>query len=128
MLPPDRVVQLNQWLTTIETNEPPDTPRVRVALASFPGTLAFSLSPDDAQRLAETLLAISKHQITEGTVGPLHIHETDYHTPPRTRVLELRFTGPFPGECAILLTDIVVRRLAFDLDNVIQQLQGQRRD
>jgi hypothetical protein len=125
MLPPDRVMQLGQWLTTIETDESQHTPWVRIALASFPGTLAFRLSPADAQALAETLLAISKHQIAAGEVGPLTIHETDYHTPPRTRVLELRFAGPFPGECAMLLTDIVARRLAFDLVNAVQQLQGQ---
>ena len=124
MLPTDRVVQLGQWLTTLETDESTHARCVQIGLASVPGTLAFRLSPDEAYALAETLLAISKHDISEGTVGLLHIEETDYHTPPRTRVLQLRFTGPFPGKCAILLTDIVAKRLAFDLVNAVQQLQG----
>jgi hypothetical protein len=124
MLPTDRVVQLGHWLTTLETDEAGQARAVRIALASFPGTLAFRLSLEEAQALAAMLLAISKHEITEGAVGVLRIEETDYHTPPRSRVLQLRFTGPFPGECAILLTDIVVRRLAFDLVNAVQQAQA----
>ncbi len=124
MLPTDRIVQLGQWLTTLETDEAQQTQSVRIALVSFPGTLAFRLSLTEAQALAEMLLAISKHEIIGGAVSVLTIEETDYHTPPRSRVLQLRFTGPFPGECAILLTDIVARRLAFDLVNVVQQAQG----
>jgi hypothetical protein len=121
MIPADRVVQLNHWLTALEPGTAGQAPQIRITLASFPGTLAFRLSLDEAQALAETLLTISKHYITEGAAGPLRISETDYHTPPRTRVLQLQPTTPFPGECAIFVTDIVARRLAADLVNAVQQ-------
>ena len=123
MIPTDRVVQRGQWLTTVEMDNEPHTPWVRITLASFPGTLAFKLSSDDASALAERLLALTKHQITEGTVGPLFIRETDYHTPPRMRVLQLQLTGVFPGECTIFLTDIVIKRLAFDLAQAVQHIK-----
>ena len=98
MIPSDRVLQLDQWQITSDGGEKRQKKWLRLAFLGFPGTLAFRLRPDEALDLAEALTAIVKHYSSEGSAGPLNVFATDYHTPPRSRVLQLQFAGPFPGE------------------------------
>lgn len=126
MIPADRVARPGQWQVDVTPDESPQSSRVRLSYVDFPGTLAFYLSGDEAFQLAEALDALTRQYITEAAVGALKVWVTDYHTPPRSRVLEMRFTGPFPGECSALLTDIVARRLAADLTSAAQRLMEAR--
>ncbi len=123
MIPADRVLQLDQWQITTEATGKGQTKWLRLAFLGFPGTLAFRLLPDEALDLAEAITSVVKHYTTEGSAGPLNIFATDYHTPPRSRVLQLQFAGPFPGECALLLTDIAAKRIAAQLIAAAQPLQ-----
>ncbi len=121
MLPTDRVLQLDQWQITTEPGEHGQAGWVRLTFLGFPGTLAFRLLPDEALDLADTLTSVVKQYTSEGRAGPLSIVVTDYHTPPRSRVLQLQFAGPFPGECSVLLTDIAAKRIAAQLTATAQR-------
>lgn len=122
MLPADRVLQLDQWQIATEPGEHGHAPWVRLAFLGFPGTLAFRLLPDEALDLAEALTAVVKQYRDEDSAGPLTLSVTDYHVPPRSRVLQLQFAGPFPGECSVLLTDIAAKRIAAQLTAAAQRL------
>jgi hypothetical protein len=123
MISADRVLQLDQWQLTTDAVEKSQAQWLRLAFLGFPGTLAFRLRPDEALDLAEAIATVVKHYASEGTAGPLTVFATDHYTsPPRARVLQLQFVGPFPGECSLLLTESVARRLAAQLIAAAQPL------
>lgn len=128
MIPADRVARPDQWQVDVIADESSPSGKVRLVFAGFPGTLAFHLTRDEALQLVQALSALTRQYVTEAVAGPLKVSVTDYHTPPRSRVLEMRFTGPFPGECSALFTDVVARRMIADLTATVQRLLEVRGD
>ncbi len=121
MIPADRVAKPGQWRVSVATDEE-QRQQVQLAFSDFPGMLAFRLSPEEALQFSEVLTALVKQYIDEGIAGPVKVVVTDYRVPPRSRVLQLQFNGPFPGECYGLLTDIAAKGLAAELNTVAQGL------
>lgn len=97
MIPADRVARPDQWQVDVIVDESSPSGKVRLVFAGFPGTLAFHLTGDETFQLVQALSALTRQYVTEAVAGQLKVSVTDYHTPPRLRVLEMRFTDPFPG-------------------------------